>query len=104
MTPSSPNTFRELSIELTHKCALACIYCSSSADIHRTAEIDIDRIKQVIAEVKQVFGVDTISLSGGETLLYSHFSDLYRFLSSEELRILIYTSGVRFDPKKTGMR
>ena len=98
MTLSSLDTFHELSIELTHKCALTCVYCSSSADINRTGEIDIDRVKEIIIEVKRVFGVDTISLSGGETLLYSHFSDLYRFLSSEGLQIIIYTSGVRFNP------
>ena len=38
------NNFKELSIELTNKCGLNCIYCSSSASINKDEFIDIDRI------------------------------------------------------------
>lgn len=86
-------TFKELSIELTHKCALNCIYCSSSADISKEHSIDVKRLIQIITEVKNKFGVDTISLSGGEALLYPQFTDLYEFLAANDFNITIYTSG-----------
>ena len=37
-------TFEELSIELTHRCPLNCIYCSGSADIVKDEFIDLNRL------------------------------------------------------------
>lgn len=88
------NEFEELSIELTHKCTLNCIYCSSSAHINKDDFIDLSRIKEIIFEVKDKFGVNKISLSGGETFLYPYFKDLYNYLADNEFEILIYTSGL----------
>ena len=90
--------FDELSIELTHKCPLNCIYCSSSAGLAREEHINLDRLQQIILEAKDKFGVNTISLSGGETFLYSHFLELYDFLSDKQFKVLIYTSGITLDP------
>lgn len=90
----SKETFKELSIELTHKCALECMYCSSSANLSRNDFLHVDRIREIIVEVKEKFGVDTISLSGGETFLYPYFMELYDFLANHEFNILIYTSGI----------
>lgn len=89
--------FDELSIELTHKCPLDCIYCSSSAGLASDEHIDLDRLQQIILEARHKFGVNTISLSGGETFLYSRFAELYDFLSAKRFKVLIYTSGVNLD-------
>ncbi|MCK5290942.1 MAG: radical SAM protein [Thermoplasmata archaeon] len=86
--------FSELSIELTHRCALNCVYCSSNASIDNYDCIEYNNLIRTIKEAKKEFGVNVISLSGGETLLYPFFWDLYSFLVEEELEILIYTSGI----------
>lgn len=91
---NSEQTFKELSIELTHRCPLNCIYCSSNADIAKDEFIDLDRLLEIILEVKDKFGVNVISLSGGETFLYPRFSELYKFLANKNFKILIYTSGI----------
>ena len=91
---NSKLSFSELSVELTHKCPLNCIYCSSSADIAKDEYIDLDILQQIIIEAKDKFEVNTVSLSGGETFLYPHFLELYDFLADEEFKILIYTSGI----------
>ncbi len=88
--------FNELSIEVTHRCILNCIFCSSSAsnspEIHEI--IDIKRVKEIIKECKEKFKINTISISGGEPLLYPHFNELIRFILHNELDLLIYTSGI----------
>ena len=89
--------FDELSIELTHKCPLNCIYCSSNAGLASDEHINLDRLQQIILEAQDKFGVNTISLSGGETFLYSHFLELYDFLSDKQFKVLIYTSGITLD-------
>lgn len=88
------NEFKELSIEVTDKCGLKCIYCSSKAGINRKKHINFDRIKEIILEAKNDFGIKTVSLSGGETFLYPNFFKLFNFIVGEDLEIIIYTSGV----------
>lgn len=97
---------KELSIELTHRCSLHCVYCSSDASIDKfdsiELAIELERLKEIVLEAKYKFGVQDISLSGGETFLYPHFNDLYRFLVNKGFTVLIYTSGVVLD--KDGRR
>lgn len=91
------NKFNELSIELTHKCTLKCIYCSSESDLDKNIFLDLSKIIETIKDVKKECGINIISLSGGETFLYPRFEDLFKFLVKQHLKILIYTSGVIID-------
>lgn len=86
--------FDELSIELTHKCNLNCIFCSSQGSRDKTTFIEISRVKDVIEEVKNEFDIKKVSLSGGEPLLHNDFFELYYYLKNTDLKILIYSSGV----------
>lgn len=97
----SEYSFNELSIELTNRCPLNCIYCSSNADIATDTFIDLDRLLEIVAEAKNQFGVNVVSLSGGETFLYPRFPELYDFLASKGLKILIYTSGIILGESRT---
>ncbi len=91
-----PN-FDELSVELTHRCALSCTYCSSRAVIDAQVSINLNRLEDVLLEVQKKYGTRTVSLSGGETFLYPKFWDLYSFLVSSQFNIIIYSSGVTLD-------
>jgi len=86
--------FKELSIELTKQCVLKCIYCSSEADIERNEKLDLNKLKTVIESVKKIHRIKTISLSGGESLIYPHFLDVFNLLKSMKFKILIYSSGI----------
>jgi len=88
------NGFDELSIELTKKCVLDCIYCSSGAGINQNEKLNIARLKEIIEEVIKIFQVNTISLSGGESFLHPEFLDFFSFLKEKKLEIIIYTSGI----------
>ncbi len=73
------SNFNELSIELTKRCVLDCIYCSSDAGINKEEKLEFKRLLELIDEVKK-FGVTTVSLSGGESFLYPQFLDFFNFL------------------------
>lgn len=90
-----------MSIELTHKCPLNCVYCSSNASIHNNNTINYEKIVDTIKTVKEIFKINTVSLSGGEALLYPYFSHLYQFLKKMNFNILIYTSGVLLNSDNT---
>lgn len=89
--------FEELSIELTDRCTLNCVYCSSIAGFKGKTFIDFVRIKEIIEEAEENFDINTVSLSGGESFLYPNFWGLYDFLSEKGFNILIYTSGIILD-------
>ena len=91
--------FKELSVELTHRCVMNCIFCSSSASKEPIIkeEIDYNRLKNIIKECKEKYSIKKISLSGGDPLLYSHFHDLLKFILQSELDCLIYTTGIIHD-------
>lgn len=88
--------FNELSIELTHKCILNCIFCSSNSSSNPIIkeEINFNRIKEIINECREKFGIKKISLSGGEPLIYPHFFELLDFILKEKISIIIYTTGL----------
>lgn len=92
--------FDELSIELTNKCSLNCIYCSSNASIYKETHLDLDRIKEIIEETCHLFHIKKVSLSGGEPFLYPYFWDLFNFLASKDLDIILYTSGLVIEDNK----
>ncbi len=91
------NNIKELSIELTHKCALNCVYCSSESNLEKSTFLNLNRIKKIIEEVIEKFNLKIISLSGGETFLYPHFKELINFLNEKDLEVIIYTSGIILD-------
>jgi radical SAM protein with 4Fe4S-binding SPASM domain len=94
------NEFKELSIEVTDKCSLNCIYCSSKAGINRNKHIDYIKIKKIISDAKNNFGIKIVSLSGGETFLYPNFMKLFNFIADNDLDIIIYTSGILLSENK----
>lgn len=90
-------TMNEVSIEITHDCALKCIYCSSSAE-HPSpiGELSLDEVKSIIDEAKKC-GAKEVSLSGGEPLLHPQIFEILKYAGDMGFKILLYTSGVIFN-------
>jgi radical SAM protein with 4Fe4S-binding SPASM domain len=88
---------QEVSIEITHDCALKCIFCSSSADHPSTlGELTLDEIKHIIDDAVSC-GASIVSISGGEPLLYKNIFSVLEYCRDLKLRVSMYTSGVLFD-------
>lgn len=83
-----------MNIELTTKCPLRCPQCY--VHLNDGKEIDPEVAIRRIREAKTV-GIDTICLSGGETLCYSHLSELIRECRSLGLRSAVAISGIYAD-------
>lgn len=84
----------ELSIEVTNECTLACLHCSSGSVPKRGAnELTFTEHQRLLREAHNM-GAKTLSLSGGNPLLYDHLSSLvYRAADLGFENILIYTTG-----------
>lgn len=88
---------KELSIEVTHDCALECIFCSSSAE-HPSpdGELPLIKVKEIIKDAASL-GATIVSFSGGEPFLYNSLYEAISFCQSLNLEVLLYTSGVILD-------
>ncbi|MHA2327828.1 MAG: radical SAM protein [Candidatus Hodarchaeales archaeon] len=88
---------KEVSLEITHDCALKCIFCSSSADHPSpSGELSFKEIKSVLDYCRRN-GATEVSISGGEPLLHPQFEKIIEYAHNKGYRILLYTSGVIID-------
>ncbi|MEE9465228.1 MAG: radical SAM protein [Candidatus Neomarinimicrobiota bacterium] len=83
---------REIKIELTSKCAMNCIHCSSDSTPTRREEISLDDCLRIIGEASEL-GVEKIAVSGGEPLLYKHIIAVIRDAKAKNMHTSIYTTG-----------
>lgn len=83
-----------MNIELTNKCPLKCpqCYCSLNGDKYIDYEIAKTKIKEAAEH-----GVNTINMSGGETLCYPWLYELTSYASKLCQNVNIAISGCFFD-------
>jgi MoaA/NifB/PqqE/SkfB family radical SAM enzyme len=84
---------REIKIELTQQCPLACVHCSSSSSSKTLRHLSSEVVHQVIRDAR-ILGVRNLSFSGGEPLIYPWLSEVLAECKKEGMRTQIYTSGV----------
>ncbi len=82
----------EIKLEVTYKCNLACIHCSSDAGPSSPLVMSPDECFQVINEAISL-GVKKIVFSGGEPLLWPSLTRSVQIASSGGMEVTIYTSG-----------
>ena len=84
---------KELTLEVTQRCNLNCLHCSSCASSSSSWELDINLLGSLIDEIITL-GYNRVNISGGEPFLYSGLWGLVSLLGSSGIEVWIYTSGV----------
>jgi len=87
-----PFKLREFKIEVTHKCNLNCLHCSSDASSFNTLEISKKDCLRILKESISM-GVKQVAFSGGEPLLWTGLEEAINIAINGGLIISIYTSG-----------
>jgi pyrroloquinoline quinone biosynthesis protein E len=83
--------------ELTHRCPLACPYCSNPLELERTsAELDTVTWKRVLDEAAAL-GVLQVHFSGGEPTARRDLPEFVRHAAKSGLYSNLITSGVLLD-------
>jgi pyrroloquinoline quinone biosynthesis protein E len=86
--------------ELTHRCPLACPYCSNPLELDaRNSELDTATWKRVFAEAAQM-GVLQVHLSGGEPASRRDLEELTKEAHDRGLYTNLITSAVGVTPKR----
>lgn len=87
-----PFLLKELKLEVTYKCPLACAHCSSEAAPNIDNMIDRDKCLSIIEEANAL-NVKEIAFSGGEPLIYESILDAIALTIKYNILPIVYTSG-----------
>ncbi len=89
---SRPFVLKEFKIEVTYKCQLNCVHCSSDAQENSILEIERSDCIRILEEAASL-GVKQVAFSGGEPLLWPHIGDIVRTATDNDMMVTIYSSG-----------
>jgi len=87
-----PFNLREFKIEVTYRCNLNCVHCSSDARPSNPLEMTSDDCLRILAEAAEM-GAQSVAFSGGEPLLWPYLSDAVKAAVGYRMKVTIYTSG-----------
>lgn len=82
----------ELKIEVTRRCPLACVHCSSNAGADNSQSISKEKCVEIIEQAASL-GVNEIAFSGGEPLVWEGLEDAIALCTKQHIATSIYTSG-----------
>jgi radical SAM protein with 4Fe4S-binding SPASM domain len=93
------HNLKEIKIEVTQKCPLNCIHCSSSANISKSMQLQESTVVRLINEAKHL-GVSEIVFSGGEPLVWEPLCRCLSFASNLGFDTSVYTTCNSFTENK----
>lgn len=81
-------------LELTNKCNLQCVHCYNSSSLKGNSEWEYKDLVSILDEAEKQ-GVVSISISGGEPLIYNKLWTLLEYIcNNTKLKITINTNGI----------
>ena len=85
--------------ELTSSCNQNCLYCYNVWKYHKYPRgiIDVPSWKKIVSTLKNQTSIKTISLSGGEPLLYSGVFELIEYIINQRIKVNFLTNGSLID-------
>ena len=84
---------RELKIEITNRCLLNCVHCSTCAQANLNSFLPSSTVEDLIAQAKEL-GCQRIYFSGGEPLLHPALLSLFETVSLGGGISRLYTTGI----------
>jgi len=94
-----PFNLKEIKIEVTYRCELNCVHCSSDARPSNSLEMRRDDCLRILADAAKM-GTQDLAFSGGEPLLWPFIADAVEVASKHGFNVTIYTSGVAEEFKR----
>ncbi len=89
---SCPFALQELKIEVTYRCTLNCIHCSSDSRPSNLIEMEQNDCTRILAEAA-ILGARQVAFSGGEPLFWRYICEAVSMAARSGFVITIYTSG-----------
>jgi len=87
-----PFRLKELKIEISYRCSLKCIHCSSNASVLSQIGMQQSDCSRIITDAIKM-GVEEVAFSGGEPFLWEPLYDSVKLAIQGGLKTTIYSSG-----------
>src|SRR6185437_14406238 len=84
---------RELKIELTQQCPLACVHCSTNSSRKQQSSLSRELVLRLLNEAS-LLGVEKVVFTGGEPLVAPYLKDAISVAASLGILPTLYTSGI----------
>lgn len=89
---SRPFCMREFKVEVTYRCDMNCVHCSSDAHPSNPLEMSQEDCLSILKQAGEM-GAERVAFSGGEPFLWPHLLSAIGSAASCGLAVSIYTSG-----------
>lgn len=86
---------KDLCFEIIQKCPNNCIFCSSCAGIDKENMISIEMFKKTIDYFVSNFGINELSISGGEPLMHPDLFEMIAYAKRNNIKTILFTSGIK---------
>lgn len=83
----------DISFEITQRCLNNCLHCSSCSDRQCSRRIDLETIFRTVKDMPKL-GTKRVCLSGGEPFLHPDLDEIVSYISSLNMEVNIYSSGI----------
>ena len=89
-------------VEPTTHCQLKCPSCYRGTDkkYHKPVHQNIEDLKLDVNRLIKERNIQTLSIGGGEPLLYPDLDELVKYARTKNLNVIIYTNGIVLDRKR----
>jgi PqqA peptide cyclase len=87
---------KELKIELTQRCPLACVHCSTSSHRRQSSSLPHEAVIRLLREAAQL-SVERVVFTGGEPLVYPHLREVISAATHAGIQPTLYTTGILDD-------
>ena len=86
-------------VEPTTYCQLKCPFCFRGLDKDGAPRMHVPlaTVKKEVEDLISLRRIGTVSIAGGEPLLYPHLDELIDFIRARNVEVLILTNGLRLD-------
>ena len=85
--------YSSIRLEITSKCNLKCEYCHNSEYSNQTDDMSTEEIIQLIRNIKQVYPIDKILLTGGEPLTNNDLCKIIEQITTLGIKSDLVTNG-----------
>lgn len=95
----SPTRSGTLQIHVSRRCNLRCLHCYSSSGPEARGSLPLDLLRDAVDDARRL-GYGTVSVSGGEPLMYRPLGALARHARAGGSRVAVVTNGMLLDPRR----
>lgn len=85
---------KDLCFEVIQRCLNNCKFCSSNSDNQCSQIIEYIDFERTVRFFHKKYGIEEISLSGGEPFLHPNILDMVKLCKRLGIKTVIYTSGM----------